>query len=406
MATPPHRVWITPLKWTVFAMVIAVGIFLRVYSLEAVKGEGFDERVYGVYVTYLAEYGVLSYPKMVGEYAEKLETSGIVILPPTRLGFILPALAWQKTFHSSPIESARAISCLASILTLFLAGIVAGRAGGWRAGFAVTAFMAFAPTQISIAHRAFIDGYFGLLVLCVLWGLWESLRNPRQEWLWLYGLALVVLVLTKENAAFVYLGILGILTANHWAKFGQLTRPLVIATVAAPLAGAFILTVCSGGISMVVEVFSKNVSMNYALPYAILQQDGPWFRYLADLIMVSPSIMILAIGGAFLRSQKGSFTLFLVVFILVSYLVMGNLRYGINLRFANMWDFPLRWLAAAPILLWVDKARSPKAGAWLYYVALANICALEYLNYLDLFVRSELYDPTSSNLMRALDMLK
>ena len=65
--------------------------------------------------------------------------------------------------------------------------------------------------------------------------------------------------------------------------------------------------------------------------------------------MVSPLILLLALGAAFRldRSQKPE--LFLFVFIAASYLVMCNIKYGMNLRYANMWDMPLRFLAFGQI---------------------------------------------------------
>ncbi len=88
------------------------------------------------------------------------------------------------------------------------------------------ALMAFAPTQISIAHRAFIDGFFGLLTLLAIWSLWESLQQPKSRWCWMFGLSLGLLVLTKENAAFrFYTGMLVLIGASHWLKFGQVSGP-------------------------------------------------------------------------------------------------------------------------------------------------------------------------------------
>ncbi len=392
--------------WIAILVVFALGLFLRVHPFETIKGPGFDETVYTAYVVYLVEHGIWSYPTMVREYVETLKTSSIVFLPPTRALFLITAALWQQAFSVPAIEAVRAVSCVSSILTLALSGFVAGRLGGWRAAFGVLALMAFAPTQISIAHRAFIDGFFGLLTLLAIWSLWESLQQPKSRWCWMFGLSLGLLVLTKENAAFVYTGMLVLIGASHWLKFGQVSLSLLIATVVGPLAGVGILAVCAGSVSVLVSVYWQNVTMNYVLPYALSNQDGPWFRYLSDLILVSPAVMLLAIGGAFIRTQRGGFSLFLILFIVVTYVFMGNIRYGINLRFANMWDFPLRWLAMVPILIWTEKFVSDKARYAFYFGTVITLCLFELFNYLDIFVHRQVYDPISINLMKALDMIK
>lgn len=393
--------------WAALAVVFAIGVFLRVHTFEKPESRpAFDESVYGAYVTYLDHHGIASYPALVAEYVEKLKTSPIVFLPPTRASFLLAATLWHKIFGVAPVEAVRAISCLASILTLALSGLIAGRAGGWKAAFGVMALMAFAPTQISMAHRAFIDGFFGLLALLAIWSLWEALRSPQARWHWLFGLSTTLLILTKENAAFVYAAMLVILGVNPWAKFGQVTRPLLVAALVSPIAALILLAVCAGGFPMLLTTYLQNVTMNYVLPYGLANQDGPWFRYLTDLVLVSPAVMLFAIGGAFLRLHRGGFTLFLVLFIVVTYILMGNIRYGMNLRFANMWDFPLRWLAMAPILIGTEKLSSPKAKSAFYFGATGILCLLEFFNYLEIFVHNQVYDPISINLMRALDMIK
>ncbi len=234
-----------------------------------------------------------------------------------------------------------------------------------------------------------------------------SLAADRsRRWLWFYGVSLFLLVLTKENAAFVFFAVLGLLLVNRWLHFGRVTLPLLMVTMFAPVAGALGLALCAGGFITLYQVFDLNVRMNYDLPYAFLNQDGPWFRYLIDLFLMSPLLMVFAIGGAFLIKRDNKPALFLLGFLVFSYLVMGNLRYGINLRFANMWDFPLRWLALVPIFIWKDHFSTQTKRSVFVAVMVAILFLFELSAYLQIFVDHEVYDPISGNLMRALDMIK
>ena len=47
------------------------------------------------------------------------------------------------------------------------------------------------------------------------------------------------------------------------------------------------------------------VPKNLQLEYAILTGDGPWYRYLLDLMTVSPLVLILALGMAFQVRAQG-----------------------------------------------------------------------------------------------------
>ena len=63
------------------------------------------------------------------------------------------------------------------------------------------------------------------------------------------------MVVTKENAAFAFVGILSILACNRWLKIGQVSLNLVIATFAGALAGAATLVIASGGLTTLIQGF-------------------------------------------------------------------------------------------------------------------------------------------------------
>ena len=161
-----------------------------------------------------------------------------------------------------------------------------------------------------------------------------------------------MLVLTKENSFFVWIALVAVILTNRWLQFGTVTRELVIATVLGPLLGAVILVFLAGGLAELFHTYQLSVSKNLQLRYAILTGDGPWYRYLVDLLLVSPVILILAFGAVFRLNRAMKPELFMSIFIAASYLVMCNVKYGMNLRYANMWDMPLRFLALARSSRW------------------------------------------------------
>ena len=94
----------------------------------------------------------------------------------------------------------------------------------------------------------------------------------------------------------------------------------------------------------------------------------------------------------------------MLVFIAGSYLVMCNLKYGMNLRYANMWDVPLRFLALSALAGLIAPLRQRRT--LVFAAAVAIICAVEMRQYLILFVQYPLYELVSEGLLRALHILK
>ena len=274
---------------------------------------------------------------------------------------------------------------------------------GWS--LALTSLVAFAPTQIHMSQHALVDGFFTFWALLTLWMLWENLQAPRN-WRWLagYAVSLALLVLTKENSVFVWIAIVALLIANRWLQIGTVTRELLIATALGPLIGVVVLIFLAGGIDVLFGTYRLLITKNYQLPYAIKTGDGPWYRYLVDLLLVSPIILILAIGAIFRLDLKKKPELFALTFIAVSYLVMCNVKYAMNLRYANMWDMPLRILALSSLTTLV--APLQRYRRIVFGVAVALICAIELRQYIILFVQFPLYELVPEGLLRALQILK
>ena len=366
---------------------------------------GFDEELYREYVDELSTKGLRHYPDIVINYIEKQLKLPGSILPPVRFLYIFTAYLWHSLFGTDALSSLRSVASFFSILTFGLAAIFAWRVRAPGQCVALTALVAFAPTQLHMSQHALVDGFFAFWALLALWLLWENLQTPRNwGWLTCYSLSLALLVLTKENSFFVWIGIVAVLIANRWLRFGTVNRELVLATVLGPLLGVVVLVFLAGGLDVLFGTYRLLVSKNYQLPYAIKTGDGPWSRYLLDLLLVSPVVLLLAIGSVFRINRSMRFELFLLVFIAATYLVMCNVKYGMNLRYANMWDVPLRFLALSTIVSLTAPLR--RRREIVFVAAVVLICALEFRQYVMLFVQFPLYELISELLLRASHILK
>ena len=278
-------------------LVSLAGIALRLYPSSTFHGVGYDEELYRGYVHNLISSGLASYPDFAEGYVERQQKLPAAILPPTRFLYIFTAYLWHQVTGDEALVALHRVSCLFSILMLFAAGAFVWRLAGPGIALAVLTLMACAPTQIHMSQHALIDGFFAFWATLSLWFLWENLRQPNNpRWLILYTLSLGLMVMTKENALFAYAGLLALILANRWLRFGTVTRPLLLLTLAGPLLGVVILIALCGSATTFINTYRLLVAKASVLPYAIATGDGPWYRYLLDLLLVSPLVFLARVG--------------------------------------------------------------------------------------------------------------
>lgn len=419
---PAQRSRADKLVLVALCLVFLFGVFLRLppamfapaapfHAAEAIHpgagftGVGFDEGLYRNYVNGLIREGLNNYPSIVDHYIEVQKTLTGSILPPVRFLFIFTAYLWHCLFGTEALAALHNVAAFISILTLLLTIAITWRLKGPAWALGVATLMSCAPTQIHMSQHALVDGFFTFWALLVLLLLWENLRAPGKPWLLVfYTVSLALLVLTKENWFFVYFAVMALLVANRWFGFGSVTKELLVCTLAGPLFGAVGLVFLAGGMDTLLTVYRLSVGKNYSLNYAITTGDGPWHRYLVDLLLVSPVVLLLAIGSAFRLDRTKPAELYLAIFVAASYAIMCNIKYGMNLRYANMWDMPLRFLAFSQLIAWGSLFR--KYQTTLITAAVLLISAFELRQYFVLAVHYPLYELVTEGLLRALKILK
>ena len=407
----------------ILTLLLALGIFLRLpqsvflggdnplHSLEflhpepKMNGMGFDEGLYRGYLNGIIDQGLGVYPEMVQEYVEVQGKMDQAILPPVRFLYIFAGYVWHLCFGSDALASLRQVASFFSILTLILSGIFAWRLRGRATALAITALMSCAPTQIHMSQHALIDGFFAFWALLCLWMLWENLQSGTNwRWIFAYTVALALLVITKENSFFVWCGLVAVIVANRWLQLGTVRRELLLATIAGPLLGVVILVFLAGGLDNLIATYRVLVTKASVTSYAIMTGDGPWHRYLVDLLLVSPLVLLLALGAVFRLDRTKKPELYMSIFIAATYLIMCNVKYGMNLRYANMWDMPLRFLAFGQI--GALAALVPRYRTLLTAILVVFVAGLELRQYYILAVQYPLYELVTHDLLRALHILK
>jgi hypothetical protein len=415
--TPSNRAY-----WIIAALILAVGLFLRIVPWAGFNGTGFDEALYRDNVIRLDKAGLFRYPDICQLYIEDQRKPDVITkLPPTRFFYIYASWVWKRLeFGDAPpvpprteqfvrrdpaLVSLHRVACLFSCLGLIVSGVAAWRILGLRAMPAVIALMAFSPLQIHFAQHALIDGVFTFWAVLNFWLLWENLQRPNSRgYLAALALGLAGMVITKENSFFVYIALCGLVAVNRWAQFGHVTKRLLIVGVAGPALGVITLVLLAGGPQPFSEIYHLLVSKAQTLDYAIKTGDGPWYRYLVDLLLISPLVLVLAIGGVFSQVRGHRAYVYLVAFVGFSYAIMCNIRYGMNLRYASIWDLPLRALASAQV-----SAIALRFGKWqsvTVAAAIASLCVYDLRQYSLFFVDNRLYELVTGGLLWSLKILK
>ena len=443
--------------WILFAIIAIVGASIRIADSAAYRKTAFDEILYRRYVNLMdggeQTVGVFQRDRSMQGYAMKLNGTGAATmpgvkfflqtqrlegteceLPPTRFLYIYTSWVWKcvqfgaqpplrlKELQQPVVENDRSqdgshrdpalaslyrVACLFSVLLMLAGGVFAKRMLGNAAGLGVLALMACDPLQLHLSQHAFIDGFFTFWAVMCVWTTWECLRNPRSiAWLAAHTACLALMVMTKENAFFVSCALAVVVLSNRWLKFGTATPRFLLLSIAGPLLGVAILVLLSGGIGPFIEVYQTLVAKAQNLEYAQLTGDGPWHRYLIDLLIVSPVVLCLALGALFAVAPRRKEIAFFAVFVAASYLVMCNVRYGMNLRYASVWELPLR--AAAFSMIWQLCARLGRHQWLAATLAVAGLCAYEFRQYVILATNPAfpLYETLTSDMLKSQKILK
>ena len=168
--------------------------------------------------------------------------------------------------------------------------------------------------------------------------------------------------------------------------------------------GLTALIMLAGGTENFIHIYQLLVSKAQVLQYAILTGDGPWYRYIVDYLLVSPVVLLLAIGAIFSTARESRPLLYLTAFIACSYVLMCNVKYGMNLRYTTIWDMPLRLLAYTQ-LAGVTRRFGPRQPLVLGGLVVA-LCAYELRQYVIFFHDCAMYELIPFGLLSALKILK
>ena len=407
--------------WHLALLLLLAGCALRIVPWTSYRTMAYDESWYRKYVHALDREGLGAWPDICAAYLEDgKDEKTIAKVPPLRALFIFGGYVWKRAaFGDAPptdlgtedgpsrdpaLISLHRVATLFGCLGLIIAWLFARRLFGETEALAVLALSACSPLLIHTSQHALIDGVYGTCALAALWTLWEAMReHARPAWIAAFGVSFTLLVLAKENALFPAAAIGALMIFGRRIGFGQADRRHWLAAIIGGLSAIALITTAAGGFRTMTEVYLLFIRKVQALPYAHKTGDGPWFRYLVDLMAFTPATMCFALGGAFRALRDDRRAHGLLAFLAVTYIAMCNVRYGMNLRYTTIWDFPLRSLASLQAFALVARCTRPRL---LLGAIIAILCAIDVAQYRHLFVTYRLYELPTEDILRAEKIVK
>lgn len=407
--------------WSLAALLLLIGCAVRILPWTSFTGMAYDESWYRKYVHALDHDGLAAFPDICTAYlADGQDEKTLAKVPPLRALFVTTGYWWKRAqFGDAPpadldaeggpardpaLISLHHVATFFGCLGVLIAWIFSRRLLGEIEGLAVLALSACSPLLIHTSQHALIDGIYSTCALLALWTLWESMKaHANPAWFAAYACSFSLLVLAKENALFPAAAFAVLMLFGQHFGFGRADRRHWFAAIIGGLSAIVILTIAAGGLRTLIDVYLLFIRKVQALPYAHETGDGPWSRYLIDLIILTPATLCFALGGSFRALTEDRRALGLLVFLAVSYVAMCNVRYGMNLRYTTIWDFPLRSLAALQAIAIAARFRHSRA---LLAVLIAGLCAIDLAQYRHFFVKYRLYELPTEDLLRAEKMAK
>jgi len=383
----------------ILALIIALALTLVLSTFEQVRFFArADEGCYLRYAAYLGEKGPSG---LAAIFQGFIQDQPHWFNPnPLRIGFIILSGAWLKILGYSFMNLAF-LSLFSYALFLGLSYYFSRKYLGEQLALLLVILLAFSPLQMAMARRALIESTTNLFLVSAVWLFWDFLKSRSRLKSILFIAVFTGSILIKETSVLLIFVFLPYFLADRFI-YGKKTSlkeiafilflPLILAGLAYLLLGCF---------PYILETLKILCGPPQPASYATLFCSGPWYRYLIDYMLLSPWVVILAVGFIFSfflqREEEGLSLYFIFVFLLTFILFnifMKNVRYVIIL------DTPLRLFSLLMLNRIVGRIY-PRQAMKLTFALVMALALFDYFNFYQLFIQEGIYDPASFFLLKA-----
>lgn len=404
ITTEPEQPF-TPVRthplWANIWVVLGIALIWRMFTFETPDWMGYDEATYQRYAQTLSEQGFSGIRELIGIWPQdEVLNKGPL---PFRLFFIGCVALANQLYGEVSLVAQAALSALFGLGIVVVSFLLARRWCGPVVATATALLVAFSPLMTALSRRGLQDTCFSFIVLLTLWCLDRAVRHNKTLDFGLLFVTLTAGFLTKESMVFFYPVFFMMVLIGAKLTLRTATKTAIVFLLA-PLVHTVVVAIVSGGFSTMMATYRAYWDMQGQIPYALQYQQGPWFRYLIDFMLVAPIPLILALIGSAsippdprLRSGQLVAAMFLVVGLLVF-----SLAPILNIRFVLALDFPLRLAATLGIAtLAHTAARHKTLQTAIMVVLFAAVLAHDIRQFHTLFETGGIYDPVTAELIRA-----
>lgn len=260
----------------------------------------------------------------------------------------------------------------------------------------VILLLSVSPLEIGVAKRALMDMPSLTALVFSCYAFWLMVKYGD----WKYRIAFVLVmtwgILIKEANGTAMLPFFGLCSLYlWWKKEIPLSFLAISVLMIAPVLLTLALYEIVIGHTLWIPIFQIYFESASHSPYSAQWGQGPWSRTIIDFTLLSPYVVILALGyaGYILFTRNADrftiFILFLGVYLLIYFHFLPK-----NIRYVILFDFPLRFLTASAILM-LYKLYSGKKQAILLSILLVFLLAADIKSFYFHFIEQNIYDPTS-----------
>ena len=275
----------------------------------------------------------------------------------------------------------------------------------WGSDLAATAvlLLCFSPLASAMAKRALIDSQSYLVSALLFFSFLDYVINRQIKRYYLFCCMLIIVWLNRETGFLYYPFFLFVLLYLKRRVDLPLAYGQIFAAFAASAAVVAVVYFAIFGPQKAFDVlrtiFINNIQGTPA--YVKYYQNGPWYRYLIDFMIISPITMITAFlyTGFFLLGKDRDRSTGILLFFL-AYLIFVYSFLQMNVRYVMIMDLLIRLLSALAVLQLLKSLNMvPRKKSALVVAIMAVIIAVDARSFTRHFVTSNTYDPVSYNLL-------
>lgn len=373
-----------------------------------------DATVYELWMQRIAAEGILVFPDLGRDFLQNYQG----FPAPTRWGWLLLVGGIRRwfLFDAEPYRVQVLVAWSSAVLMVPVILLWLRRKAAPAVLLAGAALLVAAPLLHGMSQYAYPDTLHALSSFVLFWLISAWFEKGRYFLLPLMAMATLAIVSTREIGIYVVSGV-GLLFTEHflhspppsmsprvllrWAACPFVLLPflaMLLGCALAVLGGVILL----GGPELYWQVVEGYVQATLNEPvYAPQVMNGPYYRYLIDLLLVSPAavtVALLALVSLWRDAEFAPLMRRILPVLLIAFL--GYSCFAKTLRYVIVIDCLLRLLAAcAVILLW---RKRPLVAGLLLLVMLGH----DLYCYEKLWAHAQVYDPVTNELARALKMIR